>query len=125
MLFAIERRDAGRLYFADLLGASIGALLVTFLLSWLGGENAVLLVALGPILAAGAFSRRLRIASGPALSRWRGGPAVDEPRPKRPAARDEPSPRRQNARQRYCQAQLAGKAVQPAVQSVVASNAPR
>ena len=64
MLFAIERRNAGRLYFADLLGASLGALLVTFLLSWLGGENAVLLVALAPVVAAGALSRRLRIASG-------------------------------------------------------------
>src|SRR5512135_2658302 len=56
MLFAIERANAGRLYFADLLGASLGALAVTFLLSWLGGENAVLLVAL-------AFARRFRLPS--------------------------------------------------------------
>jgi hypothetical protein len=63
MLFALERRNAGRLYFADLLGASLGALCVTFLLSWLGGENAVLLVALAPIAAAAAFSKRLRVAS--------------------------------------------------------------
>jgi len=63
MLFAIERQNAGRLYFADLLGASLGALAVTFLLSWLGGENAVLLVAIAPIVAAGAFARRLRPAS--------------------------------------------------------------
>ncbi|HVO10488.1 MAG TPA: hypothetical protein VMX54_06995 [Vicinamibacteria bacterium] len=60
MLFAIERRSAGRLYFADLLGASLGALLVTFLLSWLGGESAVLTIAVAPTLAAAAFSRRLR-----------------------------------------------------------------
>src|SRR5512136_1008036 len=63
MLFAIERTNAGRLYFADLLGASLGALAVTFLLSWLGGENAVLLVAIAPLLAAGAFARRLRLPS--------------------------------------------------------------
>ena len=56
-------QNAGRLYFADLLGASLGALAITFLLSWLGGENAVLLVALAPLLAAGAFSRRFRVLS--------------------------------------------------------------
>jgi hypothetical protein len=64
MLFAMERHDAGRLYFADLLGSSLGALGVTFLLSWLGGENAVLLVSLAPTVAAGVFARRLRVASG-------------------------------------------------------------
>ncbi len=64
MLFAIERQNAGRLYFADLLGASLGALAVTFLLSWLGGENAVLLVSLAPVLAAGALARRLRVRLG-------------------------------------------------------------
>ena len=36
MLFAVEREHAARLYFADLAGASLGALAVTFLLSWLG-----------------------------------------------------------------------------------------
>jgi hypothetical protein len=61
MLFAIERQNAGRLYFADLLGASLGALAVTFLLSWLGGENAVLLVALAPVAAAAAFAPRYRV----------------------------------------------------------------
>ena len=33
MLFAVGRENADRLYFADLLGASLGALAVTFLLS--------------------------------------------------------------------------------------------
>jgi len=61
MLFAIERHDMGRLYFADLAGASLGALGVTFLLSWLGGESAVLAVALAPVAAAGAFSKRWRM----------------------------------------------------------------
>src|SRR5215468_12725737 len=46
MVFELRRRDAGRVYFADLLGASAGALLVTLLLSWRGGETAVLVVAL-------------------------------------------------------------------------------
>ncbi len=59
MLFAVEREHAARLYFADLAGASLGALAVTFLLSWLGGESAVLAVALAPLAAAAAFSRRL------------------------------------------------------------------
>ncbi len=64
MLFTIERQSAGRLYFADLLGSSLGALLVTFLLSWLGGENAVLAVALAPVGAAACFSARLRLPAG-------------------------------------------------------------
>jgi hypothetical protein len=67
MLFAIERHDMGRLYFADLVGASLGALGVTFLLSWLGGESAVLAVALAPLGAAAAFSRRWRTAAAIAL----------------------------------------------------------
>ena len=67
MLFAIERHDMGRLYFADLAGASLGALGVTFLLSWLGGEAAVLAVALAPVAAAGAFSRKWRAAAAVAF----------------------------------------------------------
>ncbi len=63
MLFAVGRRDAGRLYFADLLGASLGALAVTFLLSWLGGETAVLATALAPLAAAALFAPRLRLAA--------------------------------------------------------------
>jgi hypothetical protein len=37
----------------------VGALAVTGLLSWLGGENAVLAVTLAPLAAAACFSRRL------------------------------------------------------------------
>ena len=61
MLFAVERERAGTLYFADLAGASLGALAVTFLLSWLGGESAVLAVSLAPLAASAAFARRLRV----------------------------------------------------------------
>jgi Spermine/spermidine synthase domain len=59
MVFALGRENAAKLYFADLLGASAGALAVTALLSWLGGENAVLAVALAPLAASACFSRRL------------------------------------------------------------------
>jgi hypothetical protein len=42
IVFDLHRAVAGALYFADLLGAAIGAVLVTFLLHWLGGEAALL-----------------------------------------------------------------------------------
>jgi predicted membrane-bound spermidine synthase len=67
MLFAVGRENAGRLYFADLLGASLGALTVTFLLSWLGGENAILAVSIAPLVAAALFSARLRVPSAVAV----------------------------------------------------------
>jgi SAM-dependent methyltransferase len=63
MLFAVGRENAGRLYFADLLGASLGALAVTFLLSWLGGESAILAVSIAPLAAATCFSPRFRVLS--------------------------------------------------------------
>lgn len=63
MLFAVGRANAGRLYFADLLGASLGALAVTFLLSWLGGENAILAVSIAPLVAAALFAARFRVPS--------------------------------------------------------------
>jgi len=66
MLFTLGRANAGRLYFADLLGASLGALAVTFLLA-LGGENAVLAVSIAPFVAAALFSTRLRAASAVAV----------------------------------------------------------
>jgi predicted membrane-bound spermidine synthase len=63
IVFDLRRESTGGLYFADLLGASLGALAVTVLLSWLGGEAAVLAVAIAPALAASLFSRRLVFAS--------------------------------------------------------------
>jgi len=62
MLFTIGRENAGRLYFADLLGASLGALSITFLLA-LGGEKAVLAVSIAPFVAAALFSPRFRVPS--------------------------------------------------------------
>src|SRR3990172_2972712 len=61
MVFTLRRERAGRLYRADLVGASVGALAVTALLSWLGGENAVLALAIAPAAAAACLSTRLRI----------------------------------------------------------------
>jgi len=64
MVFELRRADVGRVYFADLLGASAGALLVTLLLSWRGGETAVLAVALAPALGAACLSPKRRVAAG-------------------------------------------------------------
>ena len=61
MVFDLHREKTGALYFADLLGAATGALLATLLLSFLGGENTVLVVALAPLAAAACFSRRLTL----------------------------------------------------------------
>jgi predicted membrane-bound spermidine synthase len=66
MLFTLGRENAGRLYFADLLGASLGALAVTFLLL-LGGENAILAVSIAPFVAAALFARRFRVPSAVAV----------------------------------------------------------
>ena len=52
IVFDLNRTEAGPLYFADLLGAAIGAVLVTFLLHWLGGEPALLIGAIAPAIAA-------------------------------------------------------------------------
>src|SRR5258705_11725678 len=41
MIFLLRRETAPSLYFADLLGASLGALSVTFLLEAFGGETAI------------------------------------------------------------------------------------
>lgn len=57
IVFAIHRAEAGSLYFADLLGAAIGAVLVTFLLHLLGGEAALLAGAIAPAFAALLLSK--------------------------------------------------------------------
>ena len=63
MIFLLRKEMASTLYFADLLGASLGALAVTFLLEAFGGETAILLAAVTPLVAAAALSRRVRIAA--------------------------------------------------------------
>src|SRR6266446_4810866 len=69
IVFDLHRTVAGSLYFADLLGAAIGAVLVTLLLHWLGGEVALLTGATAPAIAAVCLSagvkKREDQSSGP------------------------------------------------------------
>src|SRR5438067_6665052 len=52
IVFDIHRAVAGTLYFYDLIGAALGAVLVTLLLHLLGGEAALLAATVAPALAA-------------------------------------------------------------------------
>ena len=52
IIFDLHRSEAGSLYFYDLIGAALGAVLVTVLLHIFGGEAALLVGALAPALAA-------------------------------------------------------------------------
>src|SRR2546428_737664 len=61
MIFLLHRERTATLYFADLLGASLGALAVTFLLERVGSETTLLLAAIAPLGAATLLSRRYRI----------------------------------------------------------------
>ena len=63
MIFLLRREIASTLYFADLLGASLGALAVTFLLQAFGGETALLLSAVAPLVGAALLTRRVRMIS--------------------------------------------------------------
>src|SRR5205807_2389207 len=51
-VFDIHRAVAGSLYFYDLIGAALGAVLVTLLLHLLGGEAALLAATIAPAVAA-------------------------------------------------------------------------
>ncbi len=63
MVFDLNRAESGSLYFADLLGASLGALAVTVLLQRLGGEATLLLSAAAPMIAAAYLSKPLRVVA--------------------------------------------------------------
>src|SRR6059058_1040948 len=52
IVFDIHRAVAGTLYFYDLIGAALGAVLVTVLLHLLGGEAALLAATVAPAIAA-------------------------------------------------------------------------
>jgi len=52
IVFDIHRSVAGTLYFYDLIGAALGAVLVTLLLHVFGGEAALLVGAIAPAVAA-------------------------------------------------------------------------
>ena len=64
MVFDLHRAASGSLYFADLLGASLGAVFVTVLLRALGGEAALIVAAIAPMGAAACLSRTLRVQAG-------------------------------------------------------------
>ncbi len=63
MLFDLNRTGSGSLYFADLLGASIGAVSVTLLLQWVGGEVSLLLAAVAPLMASALLARKFRVVA--------------------------------------------------------------
>jgi SAM-dependent methyltransferase len=63
MIFDLNRSESGALYFADLVGASLGALVVTFLLQRFGGESTLLFAAVAPMLAAAYLSKPLRLVA--------------------------------------------------------------
>ena len=64
MAFHLRREIASTLYFADLAGASIGALIVTLFLQVLGGEATVLIAAVLPLVAAAVMSKKLAPVAG-------------------------------------------------------------
>ena len=63
MIFDLNRIGSGSLYFADLLGASLGAVSVTVLLQLVGGEVSLLLAAVAPMMASALLARKLRVAA--------------------------------------------------------------
>src|SRR3989475_9430906 len=63
MIFHLNPEIASTLCFADLIGASVGALLVTVLLEWVGSESTLLLVAAAPLVASAFLSKRYRTAA--------------------------------------------------------------
>jgi hypothetical protein len=56
IVFDLRRAEASSLYFYDLIGAALGAVLVTLLLHLLGGETALLVGAIAPAVAAELMS---------------------------------------------------------------------
>src|SRR5262245_558171 len=63
IVFDLNRERASRLYVVDLLGASVGALVVSLLLQTLGGEATVLVASAAGLGAAACLSPRRRTAA--------------------------------------------------------------
>jgi hypothetical protein len=63
MIFQLHRDIASTLYFADLGGASLGALAVTFLLQYVGSETTLIIAAIASLGGAALLSRRYRIVA--------------------------------------------------------------
>ena len=75
IVFDIHRAVAGVLYFYDLIGAALGAVLVTLLLHLLGGEAALLAASIAPAIAALLMSLSPKAKVGDQRSEVRkGGP---------------------------------------------------
>jgi predicted membrane-bound spermidine synthase len=78
LVFDLHRERAGGLYFVDLLGASIGALVVTLLLQMLGGEATVLVAAAAGLAAAACFSPKWRSVAIVLAAAVAGGALMNE-----------------------------------------------
>lgn len=63
IIFDHHKEIAGSLYFADLVGASLGAVLITVLLQTVGAETALLVAAIAPCLGAACLSKSARPAA--------------------------------------------------------------
>jgi len=63
IVFDIHRAVAGSLYFWDLIGAALGAVLVTLLLHLLGGEAALLAAAIAPAIAAVLLASQSQVSN--------------------------------------------------------------
>src|SRR5688572_16367089 len=63
IVFDIHRAVAGSLYFWDLIGAALGAVLVTVLLHLFGGEAALLVATIAPAVAAGLLATQSHVSS--------------------------------------------------------------
>jgi SAM-dependent methyltransferase len=63
IVFDIHRAVAGSLYFWDLIGAALGAVGVTALLHFLGGEAALLMSSVAPAIAAGLLASQSQVSS--------------------------------------------------------------
>ena len=62
IVFDIHRAVAGSLYFWDLIGAALGAVLVTVLLHLFGGEAALLVATIAPAMAAGLLATQSQVS---------------------------------------------------------------
>lgn len=79
IVFDIHRAVAGSLYFYDLIGAALGAVLVTLLLHLLGGEAALLAATVAPAVAAMLIAGQS--AKGKGQSETRGLKPLPNPLP--------------------------------------------
>jgi SAM-dependent methyltransferase len=79
IVFDIHRAVAGTLYFYDLVGAALGAVLVTLLLHLFGGEAALLIGAIAPAVA--ALLLAVSPASGAQENKMAEGAAKPSPQP--------------------------------------------